>query len=46
MFFFKWFFEKIFFGSTCSGKNKKGNDGHMYMSTKNKIGICRWIKLK
>jgi hypothetical protein len=28
------------------GKNKKGNDRNMYISTKNKIGICRWVKLK
>lgn len=28
------------------GKSKKGNDGNMYISTKNKIGICRWIKVK
>ena len=27
------------------GKNKKGNDGNMYISKKNKNGICRWIKL-
>jgi hypothetical protein len=28
------------------GKNKKGNDGNMYTSTKNKLGICRWVKIK
>lgn len=28
------------------GKNKKGNDGNMYTSIKNKNGICRWVKLK
>ena len=28
------------------GKTKKGNDGNMYISKKNKIGICRWVKLK
>ena len=27
------------------GKNKKGNDGYMYKSTKNKLGICRWKKI-
>ena len=27
------------------GKTKKGNDGNMYISKKNKNGICRWIKL-
>ena len=28
------------------GKKKRGNDGNMYISKKNKNGICRWIKLK
>ena len=28
------------------GKKKKGNDGNMYTSKKNKNGICRWVKLK
>jgi len=27
------------------GKTKKGNDGNMYISKKNKNGICRWVKL-
>jgi len=27
------------------GKNKKGNDGNMYTSKKNKNGVCRWVKL-
>ena len=27
-------------------KTKKGNDGNMYVSTKNKHGVCRWVKLK
>ena len=27
------------------GKNKKGNDGNMYISKKNKKGICRWLKI-
>jgi len=28
------------------GKNKKGNDGNMYISKKNKNGVCRWVKSK
>ena len=27
------------------GKNKKGNDGNIYTSKKNKIGVCRWVKV-
>jgi hypothetical protein len=27
------------------GKNKKGNDGNMYTSKKNKNGVCRWVKI-
>ena len=27
------------------GKNKKGNDGNMYISKKNKNGVCRWVKM-
>jgi len=26
------------------GKSRLGNDGNMYISKKNKNGICRWIK--
>jgi hypothetical protein len=27
------------------GKNKKGNDGNMYVSKLNKNDVCRWIKI-
>jgi len=27
------------------GKNKKGNDGNIYTSKKNKNGVCRWVKV-
>lgn len=27
------------------GKKMHGNDGNMYISKKNKIGICRWVKV-
>lgn len=27
------------------GRNKKGNDGNMYISKKNKNGVCRWVKV-
>jgi len=27
------------------GKNKKGNNGNMYTSKKNKNGVCRWVKI-
>jgi len=27
------------------GKKKKGNDGNMYLSTPDKNGICKWIKV-
>ena len=30
----------------CCGKKKKGNDGNMYESVKNKKGVCRWQKIK
>ena len=28
----------------CCGEIKKGNDGKMYLSKKNKKGICKWTK--
>jgi hypothetical protein len=28
----------------CCGETKKGNDGKMYLSKKNKKGICKWTK--
>ena len=28
------------------GKKKKGNDGNMYISTRDKNGTCKWIKEK
>ena len=27
------------------GKKKKGNDGNMYLSTPDKNGVCKWIKV-
>ena len=28
------------------GKRKKGNDGNMYISKRDKNGVCRWSKIK
>ena len=28
------------------GKKKKGNDGNMYISKRDKNGVCRWYKIK
>ena len=30
----------------CCGSTKSGNDGLMYVSVRNKAGICTWKKAK